>query len=103
LGTRQNAYQSNAIKKSSNIGNEAEAAINLLNIASNFQIVPTPTPTTSTSPSEPFVHFYVEMPLNPLAPTNNQQDELMVNLEDSNPKLDDLIIPSQTQGITKIG
>jgi hypothetical protein len=36
-------------------------------------------------------------------PTNNQQDELMVNSEDSNLELDDLTIPSQTQGGTKLG
>jgi hypothetical protein len=43
------------------------------------------------------------MPLSPPTLTNNQQDELVVNLENSNPKLDDLIIPTQTQGITKLG
>jgi hypothetical protein len=35
----------------------------------------------------------VEMPLSPPTPTNNQQDELVVNLEDSNLKFDDLTIP----------
>jgi hypothetical protein len=43
------------------------------------------------------------MPFNPPTPTNNQQNELMVNLEDSNLELDDLTIPTQTQGITKLG
>jgi len=43
----------------------------------------------------------VEMPLNPPTPTNNQQDELVVNFENSNPKLDGLTIPRQTQGIAK--
>jgi hypothetical protein len=99
----KNAYQSDVTKDFSNSGDEAEVAIDLLNIAGNFQVVPTPTPTTSTSPSKPFARFYVEMPFSPPTPTNNQQDELMVNLEDSNPKLDDLTIPTQTQGITKLG
>jgi hypothetical protein len=43
------------------------------------------------------------MPHSPPAPTNYQQDEVVVNLEDSNLELDDLIIPSQTQGATKLG
>lgn len=41
--------------------------------------------------------YYVEMPRSPPTPINNQQDELMVNLEDSNLKLDDITIPKQTQ------
>jgi hypothetical protein len=49
---------------------------------------------TSTSPSKPSIHFYVEMPHNLATPTNNQQDELMVNLEDSNLELYDLTIPN---------
>jgi hypothetical protein len=43
------------------------------------------------------------MPHSAPAPTNYQQDELVVNLEDSNLELDDLTIPSQTQGATKLG
>jgi len=43
------------------------------------------------------------MPLSPPTPTNNQQDELVVNLKDSNPKLDDPTIPSQIQGVGKLG
>jgi hypothetical protein len=43
------------------------------------------------------------MPCSPPTPTNNQQDELVVNLEDSNLELDYLIIQSQTQGVTKLG
>jgi len=85
--------QSYVTKDSRNNEGEAKATIDLLNIVGNFQIVPTPTPNTSTSPSKPFVHFYVEMPLSPPTPTNNQQDELVVNLEDSNLKFDDLTIP----------
>jgi hypothetical protein len=37
------------------------------------------------------------MPLNPPTPKNNQQYELVVNLEDSNPKLNGMTIPWQTQ------
>jgi hypothetical protein len=36
----------------------------------------------------------VEMPISSPTPTKSQQDELMVNLKDSNLELDDLIIPS---------
>jgi hypothetical protein len=74
-----------------------------LNIVSTFQTIPTPAPTTLISPFEPFVCFHVEMPLSPPTPTNNQQDELVVNLEDSNLELDDLTIQTQTQGVTKLG
>jgi hypothetical protein len=75
----------------------------LLNIGSIFQAIFAPTPTTTLGPVENFAHFYVEMPLSPPTPTNNQQDELMVNLEDSNGELDDPTIPSQTQGVAKLG
>jgi hypothetical protein len=34
------------------------------------------------------------MPQSRTTPTNNQQDELVVNLDDSSPKLNVLIIPS---------
>jgi hypothetical protein len=43
------------------------------------------------------------MRVSPPTPTSNQQDELVVNLEDSNLELYYLIIPTQTQGITKLG
>jgi len=36
----------------------------------------------------------VEMPHSLATPTNNQQNELVVNLEDSNLELDDLTIPN---------
>jgi len=75
----------------------------LLNIISIFEAIPTPIPPTSTSPFEPSIRFHVEMPHSAPAPTNYQQDELVVNLEDSNLELDDLTIPSQTQGATKLG
>ncbi len=84
-------------------GDEAEVIIDLLNIVRIFQAIPTLAPTTSISPFEPFIHFYVEMPHNPPTSTNNQQDELVVSLEDSNLELDDLTIPSQTQEDTKLG
>jgi hypothetical protein len=48
-------------------------------------------------PFEHFAHFYVEMPFNLPTPTNNQQDE------NSNPKLNDPTIPSQTYGVAKLG
>jgi hypothetical protein len=54
-------------------------------------------------PFEPSPCFYVETSPNPPTPTNNQQDDLVVNLEDSNLELDDLIIPSQTQGVIELG
>jgi hypothetical protein len=38
-----------------------------------------------------------------LVPTNNQQDDLVVNLENSNLELDNLTIPSQTQGVIELG
>jgi len=44
----------------------------------------------------------VEMPLNHPTPTNNQQDELVVNLEDSNCELNGLTIPRQTQGVAEL-
>ncbi len=56
----------------------------MLNIVSIFQAVLDPIPTTSTSPFEPSSHFYVEMPQSFATPTNNKQDELVVNLEDYN-------------------
>jgi hypothetical protein len=54
-------------------------------------------------PFEPSPRFYVETSPNPPTPTNNQQDDLVVNLEDSNLELDDLIIPNQTQGVIELG
>jgi hypothetical protein len=42
-------------------------------------------------------NLYVEIPLTPPTPTNNQQNELMVNLEDSKPELNGLTNPRQTQ------
>jgi len=74
-----------------------------LNIVSTFQAIFGPTPTISMGPFEPSPRFYVETSPNPPTPTNNQQDDLVVNLEDSNLELDDLIIPSQTQGVIELG
>jgi len=88
---------------SCNNGDEAEVTIHLLKIVSTFQAIPTRAPTTSISPFKPFTCFHVEMPLSPLTPTNNQQDELVVSLEDSNLELDDLTVSSQTQVVTKLG
>jgi hypothetical protein len=65
-----------------------------LNVVGIFQAILALVPIASTSPSKPSVCFYVEMPLSLPTPTNNQQDELMVILEDSNLELNDLIIPS---------
>jgi hypothetical protein len=65
-----------------------------LNIVGVFQVILELAPIASTSPYEPSVCFYVEMPISPPTPINNQKDELMVNLEDSNLELDDLTIPS---------
>jgi hypothetical protein len=39
------------------------------------------------------------MPQSLATPTNNQQNELMVNLNDYSLELDVLIIPSQTQEV----
>jgi len=74
-----------------------------LNIVGTFQAIFAPTPMTSVGPFEPFPHFYVEMPPDPPISTNNQQDDLMVNLEDSNLELDGLIIPNQAQGVIELG
>jgi len=74
-----------------------------LNIVGTFQAVFGPTPTTSMGPFEPSPRFYVETSPNPPTPTNNQQDDLVVNLEDSNLELDDLIIPSQNPRSYRIG
>jgi len=74
-----------------------------LNIVGTFQIISSVVPTTSMGPFEPFTNFYVEIPLNLPTPMDNQQDELMVNLEDSNLELYDLNIPNQTQGVAKLG
>jgi hypothetical protein len=99
----ENAYQPYAIEDSSNNGDEVEVATNLLNIVGTFQIIYSLVPTTLMGPFEPSTHFYVEIPLNPPTPIDNQQNELMVNLENSNLELDDLNIPSQTQGVAKLG
>jgi hypothetical protein len=99
----ENAYQSNATINSNNNGDEVEVAIDLLNIAGTFQAIFTPTPSTLVGPFELSPRFYVEMPPNPPTPTNNQQDDLAVNLEDSNLELDDIAIPSQTQGVIELG
>ncbi len=80
--------------KSCNHPTPLTTTTNLLNIVSIFQAIPTLVPMTSTSPSKPSIHFYVEMPHNLATPTNSQQDELMVNLEDSNLELYDLTIPN---------
>ncbi len=95
----KNAYQSSAIENSNNSRDQAKVAIHLLNIVGVFQVILELAPIASTSPYEPSVCFYVEMPISPPTPINNQKDELMVNLEDSNLELDDLTIPSQTQGV----
>jgi len=89
----ENAYQSNATNFS-NSGDKVEVAIDLLNITNIFQAILNLAPTTSTNASEPDIFFYVEMPQSPTTPTNNQQNELVVNLDDSSPKLNVLIIPS---------
>ncbi len=65
-----------------------------MNIVNIFQEIPTLAPMTSTSPSKPSIHFYVEMPHSLATLTNNQQNELTVNLEDSNLELYDLTIPN---------
>jgi hypothetical protein len=70
-----------------------------LNIVGIFQVVPNLASTTSTNPSKLVVHFYVQMPQSLATPTNNQQNELMVNLNDYSLELDVLIIPSQTQEV----
>jgi len=57
-----------------------------LNITNTFQAILNLAPTTSTNAFEFVVHFYVEMPQSPTTQTNNQQDELVVNLDDYNPK-----------------
>jgi hypothetical protein len=88
-----NAYQLDATDSNNN-RDEIEATINLLNIASIFQAILNLVPTTSTNAFEPIVCFYVEMPQNPTTPTNNQQDELVVNLDDCSLELNVLIIPS---------
>jgi hypothetical protein len=66
---------------------EAKTTIDLLNIVSIFQAILDLIPTTSTNTFEPSSHFYVEMPQIFATPTNNQQDELVVNLEDYNLEL----------------
>ncbi len=95
----KNTYQSDAAKDFNNNRDQAKTSIDLLNIVGTFQAIFAPAPIAPTSPFKPYVRFYAEMPLNPPTPTNNQQDELVVNLEDSNLELDDLIIPSYSQGI----
>jgi hypothetical protein len=65
-----------------------------LNITSIFQTISNPAPTTSTNAFKLDICFYMEMPQSPTTPTNNQQDELVVNLDNCNPESDVLIIPS---------
>jgi len=44
-------------------------------------------------------YYYVEMPHGFVTPTNNhEEDQLVVNLEDATPNLNNLISPSHTQG-----
>jgi hypothetical protein len=80
--------------KSCNHPTPLTTTTNLLNIVSIFQAIPTLAPITSTSPFKPSIHFYVEMPHSLATSTNSQQDELVVNLEDSNLELYDLTIPN---------
>jgi hypothetical protein len=89
----ENPYQSNATDYGNN-GNEAKTATDLFNIRRIFQAVLNPTTTTSTNASKPIARFYVEMPQSPTTPTNNQQDELVVNLNDCNLELNVLTMPS---------
>jgi hypothetical protein len=80
--------------KSCNHPTPLTTTTNLLNIANTFQVIPTPALMTSTSPFKPSFFFYVEMPHNLATRRNSQQDELVVNLEDSNLELNDLTIPN---------
>jgi hypothetical protein len=50
------AYQSH-VTNSTNNGDEAEVATDLLNITNTFQAIPNPIPTTSTNASKPTTCF----------------------------------------------
>jgi hypothetical protein len=90
----KNTYLLDAIKDSNNNGDEAEAPTNLLNIVGTFQVISTLALNTLMGTFKPFARFCVEMHVSSPTPTNNQQDELVVNLKESNLELDYLIIPS---------
>jgi hypothetical protein len=92
----ENSYHLNAIDESSN--NETEVAIELLNIVRTFQTTVIVTPVMSNCPSSPMSCYYVEMPHSFATPTNNhEKDQLVVNLEDVIPNLNNLVSPNQTQ------
>ncbi len=93
----ENSYHLNVIDESSN--NESEAVIELLNIIETFQVIVLAIPSMSNCPSSPMFCYYVEMPHSLVTPTNNhEEDQLVVNLEDVIPNLNNLINPSQTRG-----
>lgn len=61
------------------------------------------TPTTYECPFSPTTHNYVKIPFNPNTPTNNyEEDQLVVNLEDTTLKLNDLTSPSETWKIIRL-
>jgi hypothetical protein len=74
--------------QTNNSENEAEVAIDLLNIAGTFQEVAIVIHIEVECPSSPTFHYYVEMPCNPTTPTTSF--ELVVNLKDLCFELDDL-------------
>jgi hypothetical protein len=92
-----NPYNLNVIAQTNNSEDEAEVAIDLLNIAGTFQRVVIVTRTKVECPFSPTPCYYVEMPCNLVAPTTNL--ELIVNLEDPCLESDDLNVSYQTQQV----
>jgi hypothetical protein len=89
----ENSYHLNVIDEFSN--SENQVTIELLNIVGTFQTTILATPSTSNCPSSPMSCYYVEMPHSFATPTNNhEEDQLVVNLVDAIPNLDNLISPS---------
>jgi hypothetical protein len=57
----KNSYPSHAAKQTSDIRDEIEATINLLNIANTFQTPPTIPLTTMKCPSSPTLCYFEKM------------------------------------------
>jgi hypothetical protein len=61
--------------------------------------MPTIPPTTIECPSSPTIYYYVEMTSSlAILASDHEQCQLVVNWEDLNPKLNNLSVPSQTEG-----
>ncbi len=73
-----NSYHLDAMVQTSDSEDEAEVAIDLLNIARTFQGVVIVIRTKIECPSSSSPHYYVEMPCSPTTPITNL--ELIMNL-----------------------